>query len=30
MKIQNLNFGIFKYVLFFSEGILNMKLLKKP
>ena len=30
MKFRKLNFGLFKYaLLFFSEEILNMKLLKK-
>ena len=29
MKFQSLNFGLFKYVLFFNEEISNMKLIKK-
>ena len=29
MLFQNLSFDLFKYVLLFSEEILNMKLLKK-
>ena len=28
-NIQSLNFGLFKYVLFFNEEISNIKLIKK-